>query len=338
MNEDILEKRLRREAERRGADVEDVRRQMLDLGLEAARKAREREAHAREVQADVLLVTATRTEHEKLREAALSRGLSFDRRPGRFGPYYRIGRVGGNRVASIQVAMGAFGAEGSAARCIQSRAETQATTLILLGTAFGVNRDHQSIGDVLVSESVFLYDDRRVVDAEIAGRLATTVEGLCGLADRATSSRWALARWARRLTGPGYALDFRTALRPASVTWVERFRRLAVAWEREGEAERVTVGTVLSGGARIESARFMDDLLLSLPSMESPIVGGEMEAAGAVAAETGDEPGWIVVKGISDFAEAVSRTKEELEENRKHAARSSARAVLRALGTDPMSA
>jgi hypothetical protein len=43
------------------------------------------------------------------------------------------------------------------------------------------------------------------------------------------------------------------------------------------------------------------------------------------------------VKGVSDFAEAGSRTKEELEKNREQAARNAARATLRALAIAPMS-
>ncbi|MFT3769409.1 MAG: hypothetical protein QM820_28560 [Minicystis sp.] len=209
-----------------------------------------------------------------------------------------------------------------------------------MGTAFGVDREEQRIGDVLVSESVLLYDDRRVFDIENASRFATTVAGVCGLADKATSSRWAFSRWARRLTGPGYALDYRTAVRPASVAWVERFRRLATGYEHAGEVERIMVGTMLSGGARIESARFLDDLLLSLPSMDSRVIGGEMEAAGAISAETpgnADEPGWIIVKGVSDFADHESRNKDELKKNRERAAYCSARAVLHVLVAEPMS-
>jgi adenosylhomocysteine nucleosidase len=342
MNEEILERRLRKEAERRKEDVEVTRVRMLELGLDTASDVRAQAAQEDEVRADVLLVTTTLTEHRKLKEVALSLGLPFNKLPGRLGPYYKLGRIGGNRVATIHMTtMGVFGAQGSAARCIHARAETQATTLILLGTAFGADRARQRIGDVLVSERVFLYDDRRAVDAEAGGRFAATIEGLCGFADRVTSRRWDLSKKARRLAGLGYVLTYpETALRPASVTWAERFRRLAADYQHGGETERVQVGVLLSGGALIESARFLDDLVQSLPAMESQILGGEMEAAGAISAEppaAGDEPGWIIVKGVSDFAEAGSRTKEELEKNREQAARNAARATLRALAIAPMS-
>ncbi|MEO5727813.1 MAG: hypothetical protein ABI134_04745 [Byssovorax sp.] len=332
MSADILEKRLQAEAERQGVSVAEVHRRMLALGLDAAKERRNREAKARTTSVDILLVTATTTEHRELRDAARAMGLLFDKRQGRLGTYYHLGQVGNDRVASIQVKMGAFGSEGSAARCIQARAETQATTLILLGTAFGVNRTQQRIGDVLVSESVFLYDDRHAVDASETGRIGSTLEAFGEYVDTATSDKWTLVRRVRAFLGPGYVLNFPSARRQASLTWVERFRRTADEFARMGEPERVIVGTLLSGGARIESARFRDDLIANIPAMEPQVVGGEMEAVGAVSAATNDdidEPGWIVVKGISDFADTPSRAK--IEESRNGAARSAARVVLRTL-------
>jgi len=332
MNAQILEKRLRAEAERQGVPVEDVHSRMLVLGLDAEKERRDREAKARATSVDILLVTATPTEHRELRDAARAMGLPFDKRQGRLGTYYHLGQVGNDRVASVQVKMGAFGSEGSAARCTQARAETRATTLILMGTAFGVNHSQQRIGDVIVSESVFLYDDRHAIDAGENGRIGSAFEAIGKHVDVATSERWTLARRFRAFLGPGYAVEFPSARRRASLTWVTRFRQTADEFARMGEPERVIVGTLLSGGARIESARFRDDLIASIPTMDPPIVGGEMEAVGAVSAATSDdidEPGWIVVKGISDFADAPSRAK--IEENRNGAARSAARVVLRTL-------
>lgn len=302
---EVLEQRLRAEAERRGEPVESVRDDLLRHGLDAARAARE--AHA--VASDVVLVTATPTEHKQLELAAKELGTGFDKLPGRYGPYYRLGFVGANRVVSIQVSMGAFSPDGAAARCIQARAETQATTIILIGTAFGVAPGRQHIGDVIVSESVFLYDDRRVVDADGSPLLGR------------------------------YEVQYPTSRKSASRTWHERFRRLGEAYVRTGATERVEVGVILSGGARIESAAFRDELLASLPAMEQPVIGGEMEGMGAVSAalasDPADDPGWVIVKGISDFADASSRSK--IKETRAKAAWASAMAVLRVLQLPPRS-
>jgi adenosylhomocysteine nucleosidase len=112
---------------------------------------------------------------------------------------------------------------------------------------------------------------------------------------------------------------------------VERFQRLGEQLAREGDELRVTVGTMLSGGARIESGAYREELVGHVPALEPPIVGGEMEAMGAISAALTDpeEPGWIVVKGVADFADAESRA--VIEQTRKVAARAAATVVLRAL-------
>lgn len=300
---EILEQRLRAEAERRGESIEIVREAVLRRGLDATQADR----HARTLAADVVLVTATPTEHQELERAARELGYGYNTQPGRAGDYFRIGDVGTNRVAAMQVSIGAFSPDGAAARCIQARAETQATTIILIGTAFGIDQAQQKIGDVLVSESVFLYDDRTVVDAEDGD-----------------------AKFKLRYPP--------TARKVASGTWHERFRRLGEQYQEDGTLEKVSLGIILSGGARIESAVYRDELVASLPPMDPQVVGGEMEGMGAISAALStdpDEPGWVVVKGISDFADAPSRLK--ITETRAVAARASAMAVLRVLQLPPRS-
>ena len=300
--DEIVEQRLRTEAERRKAPIEVVRYAVLRRGLDAAQSDRQ----ARAVAADVVLVTATLTEHQELERAAKELGFGFTAQPGRAGDYYRLGDVGTNRVVAMRVSMGAFSPDGAAARCIQARAETQATTIILIGTAFGIDQARQNIGDVIVSESVFLYDDRRVVDA-----------------DKGSASKY-------KVVYPS------TARKVASGTWHDRFRRLAEQYLQDGTAEKVYLGVILSGGARIESAAYRIEVVDSLPPMDQPVIGGEMEGMGAISAALSTDPydpGWVVVKGIADFADAPSRLK--IEETRAVAARASAMAVLRVLQLPP---
>jgi nucleoside phosphorylase len=302
---EILNERLRAEAGRRKLPIEVVRDAILRRGLDAAQADRQASA----VAADVVLVTATSTEHRELERAAKEFGFGFTAQPGRAGDYYRLGEVGTNRVVAIRVSMGAFSPDGAAARCIQARAETQATTIVLIGTAFGIDRTRQNIGDVIVSESVFLYDDRRVVDAE---------EG--------SASKYNV-RYPSK------------ARKVASGIWHDRFRRLAEQYLQDGASEKVDLGIILSGGARIEAAAYRDELVASLPPMDQPVVGGEMEGMGAMSAALSTDPhdpGWVVVKGISDFADAPSRSK--IKETRAVAARASAMAVLRVLQLPPRSA
>jgi adenosylhomocysteine nucleosidase len=301
---EILEQRLRAEAERRKEPIEILRDTILRRGLDAAQSDRQ----ARAVAADVVLVTATPTEHQELERAAKELGFGFTAQPGRAGDYYRLGNVGTNRVVAMRVSMGAFSPDGAAARCIQARAETQATTIILIGTAFGIDQARQNIGDVIVSESVFLYDDRRVVDA-----------------DKGSAGK--------------YKVEYpSTARKVASGTLHDRFRRLAEQYLQDRAAENVDLGVILSGGARIESAAYRDEVVASLPPMDQPVIGGEMEGMGAISAALSTDPydpGWVVVKGISDFADGPSRLK--IKETRAVAARASAMAVLRVLQFPPRS-
>jgi hypothetical protein len=113
--DEILEQRLRTEAERRKEPIDVVRNALLRRGLDAAQSDRQ----ARAVAADVVLVTATPTEHQELERAVRDLGLDFTAQPGRAGHYYRLGYVGTNRVVAMRVSMGAFSPDGAAARCIQ---------------------------------------------------------------------------------------------------------------------------------------------------------------------------------------------------------------------------
>jgi hypothetical protein len=70
---EILEQRLRAEAERRKEPIEIVRDTVLRRGLDAAQSDRQ----ARAVAADVVLVTATPTEHQELEQAAKELGFGF---------------------------------------------------------------------------------------------------------------------------------------------------------------------------------------------------------------------------------------------------------------------
>lgn len=147
-----------------GETLDETRARMVKAGLDHAQEQRKLERDRKNLAADVLLITAGETEHRALREEATSAGLCFERRSGRYGLYYALGEIGAERVASIQVRMGPFGERGSARRCFESRAETGATLLILVGTAFGISAAQQDAADVIIAEQVALYDDRRVID------------------------------------------------------------------------------------------------------------------------------------------------------------------------------
>jgi nucleoside phosphorylase len=90
---------------------------------------------------------------------------------------------------------------------------------------------------------------------------------------------------------------------------------------------------MLSGAARIYSRCFRDELVRNVPAGEEPIVGGEMEVVGLLAASAGpDDPIWCVVKGISDFAD---KDRDAIfEQSRAQACRNAAEFILSALEND----
>ena len=89
----------------------------------------------------------------------------------------------------------------------------------------------------------------------------------------------------------------------------------------------------MSGAARIGSRIYRNELVLNVPPGEDPIVGGEMEGVGLLAASTAsDDPIWCVVKGISDFADKYRDA--VIEANRPIACRNAAEFLLSSLIND----
>jgi adenosylhomocysteine nucleosidase len=99
--------------------------------------------------------------------------------------------------------------------------------------------------------------------------------------------------------------------------------------ERGGHTFGTHVGTLLSGSARIFSAKFRDDLAGSVPPGRDRIVGGEMEGVGLLSVSPADKPLWAVVKGISDFAD--ENRDGIIETTRQLACENAVRFVLSAL-------
>ena len=91
----------------------------------------------------------------------------------------------------------------------------------------------------------------------------------------------------------------------------------------------VHVGAVLSGGTAIYCTKFRGELVGAFQPSPEPIVGGEMEAVGLVSVSPHEDPAWIMVKGISDFAEDTRG--DGWEVTRELACRNSATFVLKAL-------
>jgi adenosylhomocysteine nucleosidase len=277
------------------------------------------ESNAGRDQCSLLVFLATSTEEEALHEAARSHGLSFEKvRNYSLGEYHWLGTIGNESLIAVRPArelgiavMGALGRLGSAARAIHFRVATGAQGIVQIGMAFGIDPARQRHGDVLVSSSLIPYDNR-----DVEGRERTWLD--------------------RILMRPAtYMVDYSRACRqPARSALVNLFLREQA---RGNHPFGIHAGALLSGAARIRSSRFRDELLLGVPGGDDPIVGGEMEGVGLLAASTSrEDPIWCVVKGISDFADENSNN--DVEQNRDVACRNAAEFVLNALVNDAASA
>jgi adenosylhomocysteine nucleosidase len=244
-------------------------------------------------QCDLLLLVATDSEEAALKGCATLAGIALTEQQSSLGPYYDLGYVGDHRVFAIRTRIGAFNHGGSAFTAIAFRSATSATGIIQLGMAFGIDREHQHHGDVLISASLFPYDQREVKDG-----------------------------------GDGPFVDYsRTPRRFAHRTLLAMFEREI---RRGGHSFGVEVGTLLSGGARISSSAYRDQLVSSVPAGRHVVIGGEMEGMGLLAVARADDRIWILVKGISDFAEKESTDPE----SRTSACRNAASFVLSAIMND----
>jgi nucleoside phosphorylase len=254
-----------------------------------------------DLKCDILLFFATQTEREQVEKGASEFGISFNEmNDPRVGTYFSLGTIGPNRVRAVKTRMGPFFHQGSASQAIVLRAASSATSIIQVGMAFGIDRNAQKHGDVLVSEWIFPYDYR----------IVEHVPGQQGQSDR-------------------YDINYQETKRfMPKQSLFKLFQR-----ERaEGKHGFTThFGGILSGGARIRSQLYLRELLASITGGAGPggYVGGEMEGVGLLAASEKAKPVWVVVKGISDFADDQQRT--EVEARRAEACLNAVRLVLTAL-------
>jgi len=254
-----------------------------------------------DLKCDILLFFATQTEREQLERGAAELELPFEERnDAHVGTYYSLGTIGPNRVRAVKTRMGSFFHQGSASQAIVLLAASSATSIIQVGMAFGIDRNAQKHGDVLVSQWLFPYD-YRIID-HLAGQQ--------GQVDR-------------------YNIDYSETKRFLAK------RSLLSLFEQERTTGRhefaIHFGGMLSGGSRIRSQLYLRELLIAVTGGEGPggYIGGEMEGVGLLAASKRAEPVWVIVKGISDFADDQQR--DEAEAHRPDACLNAVRFVLAAL-------
>jgi len=119
------------------------------------------------MKADVLIVTVTEVEARALLKVFReNRQLTYQQTRINDLIYHNFGKVNGSNVFMVQSEMGAIGL-GSALQTIQKGiTDLSPSSVIMVGIAFGLKPDKQSIGDILVSRQLMLYDPQRIGTAQ----------------------------------------------------------------------------------------------------------------------------------------------------------------------------
>jgi nucleoside phosphorylase len=216
------------------------------------------------MQADVLIVTVTKTESQAVLQV-FPNATGYAPKPVSLGDkiYHDLGIIKGASVFMVQSEMGAGGL-GAAQQTVQKGiAALSPPAVMMVGIAFGVDAKKQSIGDILVSQRLLLYDLQRVsMDKE--GMLKLIPRG-----DRPHASAWLFNR-----------------LQSADLYWPK-------------SNAKVRFGLILSGEKLVDNIDFRQQLR----DLEPEAIGGEMEGAGLYVACQDKHVDWILVKAICDWAD-----------------------------------
>ncbi|MFM7592084.1 MAG: hypothetical protein ACKO85_09850, partial [Isosphaeraceae bacterium] len=256
-----------------------------------------------ELKCDILIFVTTRTERAQLESVANEFEISFEeKQTAELGSYFKLGKIGLNRVCAVQTNMGSFFHKASAHKAIELMRFSGATSIIQVGMAFGIDSKVQNYGDVLISRWIFPYDYRIVEENS-----QTSSE---------SDSRHR------------YLSNYKDTRRFQSKDSLLKIFELE---KKKSHDFKIHIGGMLSGGARMRSQTFLRELLVSVTNSEGPggYVGGEMEGVGLLAVSDKANPVWIVVKGISDFADQNQAV--EVKQHRELACRNSIRLVFLAL-------
>ena len=172
--------------------------------------------------ADVLLVTATMTETKAVREAF---GVTVqEANPPGIGnrAYFDLGTVNGARVMMTQSEMSAGSPGGSQQAVQQGIATLSPAAVVMVGIAFGMHEEEQRIGDILVAEHLYLYENQRV-GTQVDGSTKVVVRG-----DKPPASAW-----------------LRNLLKSVTITW---------------RGAEVMFGTILTGNKLVDNLEFREQL------------------------------------------------------------------------------
>ena len=177
--------------------------------------------------ADVLLVTVTKVETLAVFDALKKHGGSDPEARGIADKtFFSLGIINGATVWLVQAEMGSGGVGATHQTVDKGIAALSPGAVIMVGIAFGVDEEKQTIGDVLVSRQLMLYDLQRAGTWE--GELQIKPRG-----DRPHASAWLIDRF-----------------RAAELTWLEA---------------NVEVGLVLTGEKLVDNLKLRQQLLALEP-------------------------------------------------------------------------
>jgi nucleoside phosphorylase/uncharacterized protein YjbI with pentapeptide repeats len=256
----------------------------------------------------VLLVTVNANESAAVLAAFVAPGSSpkLETRGGR--SYQDLGRHGDFRVVHTICEMGSVGPGAALVRVSRAIDDWSPEVVIGVGIAFGADPAEQKFGDVLIAKQIESYEPQR---AGAKGKLVLR-------GDRVT----------------------------ASTNWLSRLRQVNEGHRHAGSGNthrptawpRVQFGLMLSGEKLVDNLDYREALQ---QAAQGQAKGGEMEGAGIYAAAADTKTDWMIVKGISDWADgskagATPEQKEHAEAMQRLAAANAVRVVWAALTLEPL--
>jgi nucleoside phosphorylase len=182
---------------------------------------------------NILIVTATKIEAQAVLEVfSLAAGKAWIRQPIGNKTYYNLGVHGGLPVFMVQSEMGTATPGGALLTVRQAIQDLRPQAVIMCGIAFGLRRDKQQLGDILIAKQLQYYEPQKV----------DIRRGQMPRGDRTTSSERLLDRfrsgdndWQGAQTHFGVILSGEKLVnKPAFRDWLLKTEPEAIGGEMEG--------------------------------------------------------------------------------------------------------
>lgn len=241
--------------------------QRSDARPSAQKKPRQR-TYLQPMRSDTLLVTATDVETEAvLATFARETGRHHELKHTEYETFYLLGEVAGATTYLVQSEMGATGLGGSILTVEHSIAALAPRAVVMVGIAFGFDRDKQHLGQVLVARQIQEYDVQKVTTNR-RGRQQVLPRG-----DRV----------------------------PSSPRLLKMLRAASLDWSQSGA---VDFGLLLSGPKLINNRRFRDTLRRFEPeALGGEMEAAGVYATAFSRKAFSRKVDWIAVKAICDWAD-----------------------------------